>query len=1260
MDAILNDNDSVKGMDSNSFITLVRLIRLFQMYTDCKKRSLETRPKGVIVQKLKNLRDRSFPAFYQLCSRFEEYFNKKLSNGRKLVDKGGDDEDEDEDEDEEPRSSIKRHRVNPSEEDNRGKHIPRKRARKNPVFEDANARSLRDHDRQRLQELEQRRQLLQSKLSSSGNYNSQHEIIINESKYDDQGFIYVNDQIARQIKPHQVEGVRFMWDQIVTDEKKMQGCLLAHTMGLGKTMQVITLLVAIAESSRSTDSTIYSQIPICLRASKTLILCPPGLIDNWMDELLTWSPPDVLGDFRKVDSVYSSPGTNVEKRLNTISAWYHDGGILVMGYEMFRNYIQNKKTKLKDAPLDPKQHEELTKYLLEGPNIIVADEAHRMKNADSGITKCAVQFRSKSRIALTGSPLANNVEEYHTMIDWVAPNYLGPAVEFRAKYVEPIQQGLWHDSDKSERRRSFKMLGVLRVDLAPKVHRADMSVLREDLPDKTEFVITVPLTDLQKKAYTIYVREMLDRGSYARTKDGDIVSTTIWHWLGVLSLLCNHPECFNKKLHERKEAAGKKDSSNKLPRDNSDQDEVVETDLNKPIWKVGVSPTLVNSVTELFNAEAPEIEAINLSNKVKVLCQILDASKAIGDKVLIFSQSIATLDYLEEMCKKQKRSVDRLDGKTKMSTRTKTTKAFNTSKTEIYLISTTAGGLGLNLFGANRVVIFDFKFNPILEEQAVGRAYRIGQVKPVFVYRFVAGGTFENSVHNKTVFKTQLASRVVDKKNPIAWASKKLSDFLFEPKPVDQTDLSEFKGKDPDVLDQILASQTEDSTICAIVETNTFERDDEDTLTLEEQKEVDQLVSDKQLERSDPKAYRAMMEKRVRQQAALPQPVLTPNGVQYQSGVENQVSIQPSVAQPLTDSAPMPASKHMLTTGPPQMNNSMTDNGVGSTVQLSTSIPSVPPAVITLKEAPTSQEMPNKTVSIQSPIPASPTIDRSAIVLPSGHGRSPIDETNTPIGSIAPEGRSPLSLRRGLARSAQNVSPAVERSRYTSVSPPGTNQSGRRYSRAIYEILRNVLIAMASEPEFSHLAFARNPNATAGRISADIWEILEKHTKDQASRETPYKALKAALQAAPEKCRALALSKSKTETFVLSFIEPPLAPNNLNVNAIDGIENTEMFKAMSRRPPIRQPPPRSLRDPVTVPRKKNHILEDRTRIDRLNQKRVIEHHSPVPKSATSSMSTSPSSTRIPNWAESEIREANRSHRRSNSRASSHTTTSQKD
>jgi hypothetical protein len=99
--------------------------------------------------------------------------------------------------------------------------------------------------------------------------------------------------------------------------------------------------------------------------------------------------------------------------------------------------------------------------------------------------------------------------------------HLGPIVEFRAKYVEPIQQGLWQDSTPYERRQGLKMLGVLTKDLA---------VLRNDLPLKKEFVITVPLTEIQRKAYSIYVRSMIAGSGYSRTKAGEVKQTTIWHW----------------------------------------------------------------------------------------------------------------------------------------------------------------------------------------------------------------------------------------------------------------------------------------------------------------------------------------------------------------------------------------------------------------------------------------------------------------------------------------------------------------------------------------------------------------------------------------------------------------------------------------------------------------------------------------------------------------------------------------------------------
>jgi len=116
---------------------------------------------------------------------------------------------------------------------------PSKKKKPRKLLENAAARDLRLNAQQRQAAQELRRAELRNKLAKSEAYTSQHDhIIINEGKFEHHGLVHVNEDIGRRIKPHQIEGVRFMWNQIVTDENKGQGCLLAHTMGLGKTMQV--------------------------------------------------------------------------------------------------------------------------------------------------------------------------------------------------------------------------------------------------------------------------------------------------------------------------------------------------------------------------------------------------------------------------------------------------------------------------------------------------------------------------------------------------------------------------------------------------------------------------------------------------------------------------------------------------------------------------------------------------------------------------------------------------------------------------------------------------------------------------------------------------------------------------------------------------------------------------------------------------------------------------------------------------------------
>ncbi|KAI5864522.1 hypothetical protein GGS23DRAFT_595251 [Durotheca rogersii] len=656
------------------------------------------------------------------------------------------------------------------------------------------AADLREIDRIRMTEQDQRRWMLRAKLKqleASGAMDLGSQYIINESKSDDQGLIYIHEEIASRIKDHQVGGVRFMWDQIVGSTTG-QGCLLAHTMGLGKTMQIITLLVAIAQAARSDDPSISSQIPDTLKESKTLILCPPMLIDNWLDEMLFWTPErHELGEFFKLDHTIPT-----SQRQEIIRSWDKRGGVLVTGYQLFKIFSNN---------------EEVFKLLTQGPNLVVADEAHMLKNPNSQLHVTTANFRTQSRIALTGSPLANNVEEYHAMINWIAPNYLSDLREFRSEYVIPIDSGLSADSTMADRRMALKMLRVLKEEVAPKVQRVTIAVLKHDIPTKKEFVLTLPLTRVQKEAYETYVQYHQDHPSGAKT----------FASISILGLLCAHPSPFMKRLEEQK-AKKTGESSAILPEQ------------------------LVSNEMTLLRKER-DLNEFSLSWRIPILVAILNECKRIGDSVLIFSHSIGTINYLEQILRRQRFIFQRLDGSTVTTKRQSMVKDFNRNQADVFLISTRAGGLGLNIVSANRVVLFDSQFNPQNEQQAVGRAYRLGQKKPVFVYRFICGGTFEEKLLNQAIWKMQLASRVVDQKNPIP-KSQKFGHTFEMPTEPRQGNLDQHIGQDS-VLDKVIEQYR--SSIRDITLMDTFEEEElEDTvLTAEDRAEADRLIAQNEARR---------------------------------------------------------------------------------------------------------------------------------------------------------------------------------------------------------------------------------------------------------------------------------------------------------------------------------------------------------------------------------------------------------------------------
>jgi SNF2 family DNA or RNA helicase len=692
------------------------------------------------------------------------------------------------------------------------------------------------------------------------------KIMVNIGKADDEDPIYIPPGIATRIKKHQVEGVRFMWRELTAGDGSEgdphQGCMLAHTMGLGKTMQTICLLACLDAAARSESRSTYKQIPRKLRTCRkekrqlrVLVVCPPSLLQNWEREIQEWAP----GIYRRVWTVES--GLSRDANLDVLENWHGKGGILLVGYQLFTRLLDIKEVKDESARKPRGVHSaEFEKLFFEGPDVVIADEAHLLKNRKSLSSIATARIKTSARIALTGTPMSNDVPEIYALVNWVAPNYLGDSREFAGYFTAPIKDGNHQDSTKHEIRQSIIRLKVLREKIEPKVSRMGIEALKGSIPPKVEFVITLTLSDAQREAYIKYIKAV-----WSGSKD-DVSQVTLFSWLSVLTLLTNHPRILRKKLFDVLDKA----ETAKLHEDEiqpANDDMLLEGDRSKMKANDASSPGLselaggeqVSDATIERNLSALTRESVehitfgisndlapDLSAKMLLLLKIMELAKKHDEQVLIFSQSILTLDYVGELLRIKNYTCARIDGQVELTQRDSIIKNFQAGQVDAMIISTRAGGVGLNIQRASRVILLDAGFNPANEEQAIGRAYRLGQTKPVFVYRFVIGGTFESNIYDKQLFKTSLTSRIVDKKNPVRNTSRNPKQWLYEPRDVARADLSAEVGKDPKILDAILArrGQKPGSMICKLITMETLQVEAEDEpLTEEELRQSHELFA---------------------------------------------------------------------------------------------------------------------------------------------------------------------------------------------------------------------------------------------------------------------------------------------------------------------------------------------------------------------------------------------------------------------------------
>ncbi|KAL2455094.1 Protein CHROMATIN REMODELING 20 [Abeliophyllum distichum] len=439
--------------------------------------------------------------------------------------------------------------------------------------------------------------------------------------------------------------------------------------------------------------------------------------------------------------------------------------------------------------------ENLLCVLQDGPDILICDEAHMIKNTRADTTHALKQVKCQRRIALTGSPLQNNLMEYYCMVDFVREGFLGSSHEFRNRYQNPIENGQHTNSTAEDVKIMNQRSHVLYEQLKGFVQRMDMSVVKKDLPPKTVFVIAVKLSPLQRKLY----KRFLDVHGFTkdRVSGEKIIKRSFFAGYQALAQIWNHPGIL-QLMKDNKDDGKCEDVENFLA-DDSSSDENVD-------YNVISREKLGNTSRKNDNGFLHEDwwrdllhqnnhKEVDYSGKMVLLLDILTMCSSMGDKALVFSQSLSTLDliefYLSKLlrpgkkgkCWKKGKDWYRFDGRTESFERQKLVERFNepsNRRVKCTLISTRAGSLGINLHAANRVIIVDGSWNPTYDLQAIYRVWRYGQTKPVFAYRLLAHGTMEEKIYKRQVTKEGLAARVVDRQQVHRTMSKEEMLHLFD------------------------------------------------------------------------------------------------------------------------------------------------------------------------------------------------------------------------------------------------------------------------------------------------------------------------------------------------------------------------------------------------------------------------------------------------------------------------------------------------
>ena len=555
----------------------------------------------------------------------------------------------------------------------------------------------------------------------------ENPIVMNSSSDADVEVI-VDPLLSKFLRPHQRVGIKFMYDCIMSldqssnpdllEEDKdltstnvllekdsdINGCILADEMGLGKTLMTIALIWTLLKQTpycRGKDINIsQSGVPLEGYFKKILIVCPVTLITNWKNEFRKWLGLNKIGVLTLSNANTGDMDRSAVHNFLRVHRTYQ---VLIVGYE--------KLLSVGDVLIQDNSDQNKA---LGSIDLLVCDEGHRLKNQTSKILSILKDIDVKNKILLSGTPIQNDLTEFHTIIDFINPGIFGSYNYFKKHYITHITRARDTVNKYNDdivalgEEKSNELIAITKKFIL----RRTNDILNKYLPPKTDLILFCKPNSSQLSAFKNSVdTSQLDFNCLTYNSSLSLITT--------FKKICNSPSLIRSP--------------------NSEQTSGYFSGIGRSY----------------------DVTSGKLTVLMKLLNNIRQNSK--DEKVVIVSNYTQTLDIIQDMMNSAAMVSCRLDGSTPPKQRGSLVSSFNNNpKIFAFLLSAKSGGVGLNLIGASRLILFDNDWNPSVDIQAMSRIHRDGQKRHCYIYRLVTTGCIDEKILQRQLMKSSLSSKFLD------------------------------------------------------------------------------------------------------------------------------------------------------------------------------------------------------------------------------------------------------------------------------------------------------------------------------------------------------------------------------------------------------------------------------------------------------------------------------------------------------------------